>query len=260
MMTVRSSGSLIRSRMARAARRSVGHGAVLAVAALAVGVFLLPGAAQAAPAGLSAADVAALTGVRQACLMEIAAGKLAATKGNQPPVRQIGAQIANRHVRLDQTVTQAANQLGVKLPTQVSAEEQSWLVRMQGSPSQPQFDQMFVSRVRAADGKLQAAISTVRAGSRNDVVRRMAQAADQEVQNDTALLASTGLVVSADLPSVAQPQPPAGPAAVIQRDALARASTADGFSLAAVWIVLLGGLLAGGAGGYRLLRPKVVRR
>src|SRR5204863_7903923 len=114
-----------------------------------------------------------LNGPKQAGVGEMPDGPMAATRGAHPRVRQIGGMIAPQHVKLDEAVTDAANKLGVQLPTQPTAEQQGWLTEMRNASSSQQFDQVFVTRLRAAHGKIFPIIGAVRAGTRNDVVRKL---------------------------------------------------------------------------------------
>ena len=56
------------------------------------------------------------------------------------------------------------------------------------------FDQIYVDRLRAAHGKIFPAIATIRASTRNDSVRQLAQQANQFVMTHMTLLESSGIV------------------------------------------------------------------
>src|SRR3954462_12636240 len=151
-------------------RRS-GIAAALAVAML--GLSPAPaGAAPFRPSQLNAADMTLLNGVRQAGLWEIPAGQMAAEKGSTDKVRQVGMMIAQQHVELDQLVVDAANKLGASIPSTPTAQQQGWLNEMQNNKAN-QFDQSFVSRLRAAHGKIFPVIGAVRASTRSPVVREL---------------------------------------------------------------------------------------
>lgn len=230
--------------------------AVLVGLALAVGTpAAAAGAQPAAPAQLGAADLALLNGVRLAGLWEMPAGQMAAERGNAQRVREVGAQIAAEHAELDLIVVDAANKLGVQLPTKPNDDQQKWLNEMRSASSDREFDRIFVDRLRAAHGKIFPVIGAVRSGTRNDAVRQVAQEANKFVLNHLTLLESTGLVRYAELPPAALPadQPKVDS---LQEAALARTAAGSGFNAAAVWIIVLVALVLGIGGTWRLFRPR----
>lgn len=165
---------------------------------IAVGVVLAaapsPAAgAPAVPTQLNAADMTLLNGVRQAGLWEIPAGLMAAERGSRPVVRNVGTMIAEQHVELDQLVVDAANRLGATLPSNPTADQQGWVDEMQ-NVNGARFDDIFVARLRAAHGKIFPVIGAVRAGTRNPVVRKLADDANIFVMQHMQMLESTGLV------------------------------------------------------------------
>lgn len=229
-----------------------------AVAGLVAGTLALPAAAiaqPAVPAQLGASDLALFNGVRLAGLWEMPAGQMAAERGNRERVRQIGAQIAAEHAELDQLVVDAANKLGVQLPTKPNADQEEWLTEMRTASSDREFDLIFVDRLRAAHGKIFPVIGAVRSGTRNEVVRKLAQDANQFVLNHLTLLESTGLVQYANLPPAALPAQQA-PVDSLQEGALARAAAGSGFSPTTTWVVLLIALVLGGLATFRMVRPR----
>lgn len=153
---------------------------------------------------LTAADRDLLVRVRLAGLWESPAGQLAAQKGASPRVREVGAMIGSQHEKLDALVVRAAQQVGVQLPDVPTAEQRGWLDEMTQS-SGPEFDQVFVSRLRAAHGKVFPVIGSVRSGTRNAVVRQLAQDANSFVLTHLTLLESTDLVDYSSLPLPPQP-------------------------------------------------------
>ncbi|GAA4707355.1 DUF4142 domain-containing protein [Phytohabitans rumicis] len=229
-----------------------------ALAGLVIAVLGLPAPAlaqPAAPAQLGAADLALLNGVRLAGLWEMPAGQMAAERGSLARVRQVGAEIASQHAELDQLVVDAANTLGVQLPTEPNADQKKWLNEMRSASSDREFDRIFVDRLRAAHGKIFPVIGAVRSGTRNEVVRKLAQDSNGFVMNHMTLLESTGLVRYAELPPAALPgdQPKIDS---LQEAALARTAAGSGFSPTAIWLVVLVALLFGAVATYRLVRPR----
>lgn len=232
--------------------------AVAVLAGLLIGMFVAPVGALAAPAPtqLGAADLTLINGVRLAGLWEMPAGQMAATRGSRAVIRQIGATIAQEHVKLDQAVVNAANQLGVQLPTQPTTQQQGWLTEMQGASSDQQFDQIFVTRLRAAHGQIFPVIAAVRAGTRNDAVRQLADVANSVVLHHLTMLESTGLVRYGELPPAALPQQDLAAGGSLLQAAQGRAVAGSGFDPTVVWAVLIAAIVVAAALSYRAFRPR----
>jgi len=219
-------------------RSSRARPAGIATAALLLSLAVLPTPARAAPVGptqLNAADMTLLNGVRLAGLWEIPAGQMAASKGSTAKVRQVGQMIADQHVELDQLVVDAANKLGATIPSNPTAEQQGWLSEMQNNRGR-QFDQIFVTRLRAAHGKIFPVIGAVRAATRNPVVRTLADQSTIFVMNHMKMLETTGLVQYERLPPAALP-----PAQDVSALGIAQANTgiAPPVQPAVLWILLV---------------------
>src|SRR4051794_20238883 len=99
-------------------------------------------------APLTPADRDFVVRVRLAGLWEIPAGVMAAQKGVDPQVRQVGKEIADQHVRLDQLTRTAASRLGIALPNRPTYEQRGWLTQMRRAQG-ADFDHAFVDRLRA---------------------------------------------------------------------------------------------------------------
>jgi predicted outer membrane protein len=238
----------------RGSRRAAAVLAGLAIGTLAT--FATPmAAAQAAPdTPLTAADKNLLNGVRLAGLWEMPAGNMAAEKGGRVRVRQVGAEIAKQHAQLDKLVVDAANKLNYRLPDEPNSDQQKWLAEMEEAKAGADFDQVFVDRLRAAHGKIFPVIGGVRSGTRNDIVRKLAQDANGFVLTHLTLLESTGLVKYSELPLPPDPPQAANVAGNgILSGAEAR-SQIGGVDPAVIWVVLLAALVAGGATTFRLFR------
>ncbi len=207
------------------------------------------GAGREAPT--TAADRDLVVRVRLAGLWEMPAGTMAATKGVNPTVRRIGKEIAGQHGVLDRLAREAADQLGLPLPDRPTPEQLDWLDEMERA-SGSEFDRVFVMRLRAAHGAIFPGIASIRAGTHNDVVRRLAQQANQFVLTHLTLLESTGLVdYTADVPT--PPDPP--PLHLTSLGVVEPRAGAGGAPALAIWAVLATALLAGGLAVARVLRP-----
>ncbi|MFV2016961.1 DUF4142 domain-containing protein [Micromonospora sp. LOL_023] len=226
-----------------------------ALVGLVAGLLVLPGVAQAQQSGstqLGAADIALLNGVRLAGLWEIPAGQLAAEKGSTQRVREVGAEIAAQHIELDLLVVEAANQLGVELPTDATPTQQGFVNEMKTATG-ARFDRYFVDRLRAAHGNIFPVIGAVRASTRNDVVRQLAQDANGFVQTHMSLLESTGLVRYEELPPVAMPAPPDDSMFAAVK---ANAELGSGISSTVIWVILGGALLLGTGATFAVFRRR----
>ncbi|MFI9591807.1 DUF4142 domain-containing protein [Nonomuraea sp. NPDC052265] len=159
------------------------------------------------PSGpLSAADIDLLIKVRQAGLWEMPAGEYAATRAQSQRVKQVGKQIMGEHQKLDQLTRDTAAELGVALPDEPNPDQQRWLAQL-AAESGPAFDQDYANLLRAAHGKVFSTLALVRAGTRNDKIRKFAQEGINFVMRHMTYLESTGLVDHNQLPEPPPPSP-----------------------------------------------------
>ncbi|GAB7036444.1 DUF4142 domain-containing protein [Catenuloplanes niger JCM 9533] len=160
------------------------------------------------------ADIDLVVKVRLAGLWEIPAGEMAQEKSENLRIREIGKDIAEQHEVLDQLARDAAEKLDIKLPNKPNKDQQGWLDEMEEAEGE-EFDQIYIDRLRAAHGKIFPAIATIRASTRNDTVRRLAQQANQFVATHLTLLESSDLVDFEALPTA--PNPAASPSKASSR-------------------------------------------
>lgn len=160
---------------------------------------------------LSPADRQLLVAVRLAGLWEQPSGQMAVERAASPRVKQIGAQIAKEHIRLDRNDRIVASKLGVPLPNQATPEQKKWMSEMAKAPNGAQFDQIFVNRLRLAHGKIFPVIGAVRGATQNTLIREFAQECDTTVNGHMNYLESTGLVSVDDLPPAPPLPPPPAP-------------------------------------------------
>src|SRR4051794_28908486 len=197
---------------------------------------LLPDKAQGA---LSAADKDFVTKVRLAGLWEIPAGEMAQEKSADPRIREIGKAISTQHVALDELTRTAAKKLKITLPNKPNSDQQGWLGEMRDAEG-ADFDDVYIDRLRAAHGKIFPAIATIRASTRNDTVRKLAQQANQFVMTHMTLLESSGIVDFQGLPTAPAPSSSAAPALT----AAGRAAPPS-TSTPLILLALAGGIAAG---------------
>jgi putative membrane protein len=153
---------------------------------------------------LSAADKDLVVKVRLAGLWEIPAGVMAQQKSQDPRIQKIGRDIAAQHEVLDALDRAAAKKLRIAVPNKPNSDQQKWLAEMRDADG-AEFDEIYIDRLRAAHGKIFPAIGTVRATTRNDTVRKLAQQANQFVVTHMTLLESSGIVDFAALPTAPNP-------------------------------------------------------
>ena len=196
--------------------------------------------------------------VRLAGLWEVPAANMAQEKSQNPRIVDIGRSIATQHVVLDQLDRDAARKLGIDLPNQPTGDQQWWLYEMRTATSSVQFDQIFIDRLRAAHGKIFPAIATIRASTRNDTVRKLAQQANQFVMTHMTLLESSGIVDYGGLPTAPPPGPAGrGPVPVDgQMLAAAGSSATPGVNTSVVLVVLAVAVVAGLITTMRIFRAR----
>ncbi|MET7329339.1 DUF4142 domain-containing protein [Nonomuraea sp. NPDC005650] len=163
-------------------------------------------ATQTSSGPVTAADRDLLIKVRQAGLWEMPAGDYAQTRAESQRVKEVGRLIMEDHQRLDLLTRQTAKKLGVALPAEPNADQQSWMAQLAAERG-PAFDRDFANLLRAAHGKVFTVVAGVRAGTRNAEIRKFAQEGINFVMRHMALLESTGLVDHTQLPEPPTPSP-----------------------------------------------------
>ncbi|RSN06729.1 DUF305 domain-containing protein [Nonomuraea sp. WAC 01424] len=108
--------------------------------------------------------------IHQGNLAEIAAGRLAEKKGATDQVKSIGRMLVDDHTQLDQKVTQTASQLGIQLPTSLTAAQGAMVKRLQEATGKD-FDKEFVaSMTKAHKEAIEATKQEISKGSSPAVV------------------------------------------------------------------------------------------
>jgi len=180
-----------------------------------------------------------LVKVRQAGLWERPTGLMAQQQAASPRVKEIGLIMATDHQALDEEDRFIAKQLKVALPDQPSAEQQSWM-REFGPMKGHDFDVDAVKWLRFAHGGVFSAIASVRANTRNEMMRLFAERANTMVNKHMSLLESTGLVQYDNLPHAAI----GAPAVALAAATAPTPKNPNMFRLPVVALVLVTGLLA----------------
>ena len=208
---------------------------------------------------VSAADRDFVIKVRLAGLWEVPASNMAQEKSDDARIVAVGKSISAQHVLLDKLDREVAKRLDIELPNQPNSDQQYWLSEMRNANATT-FDQIYIDRLRAAHGKIFPAIATIRASTRNDSVRQLAQQANQFVMTHMTLLESSGIVDYGALPTAAAPTTPgSGPVPVDgQMVAAAHSSTSGipGVNTTVVLLVLAVALVAGVITTMRIFRAR----
>jgi predicted outer membrane protein len=206
---------------------------------------------------VSQADKDFVIKVRLAGLWEIPASNMAIEKSDSERVVNIGKSISAQHVVLDQFDRDVAKKLGIELPNQPNGDQLSWLAEMRTANSTT-FDQIYIDRLRAAHGKIFPAIATIRASTRNDSVRKLAQQANQFVMTHMTLLESSGIVDYATLPTAPPPAPVNKGPVPMDGQVLAAASSSSvpGVNTSVILLVLAAALVAGVITTMRIFRTR----
>jgi predicted outer membrane protein len=208
---------------------------------------------------LTAADRDFVIKVRLAGLWEIPAGNMAQEKSDDPRVVNIGKTISAQHVVLDQLDRDAAKKLGIELPNKPNGDQTFWLNEMKNA-TPATFDQIYIDRLRAAHGKIFPAIATIRASTRNDTVRKLAQQSNQFVMTHMTLLESSGIVDYGNLPTAPPPAAAGkGPVPVdgqMLQAASSSSSGVPGMNTSVILLVLAAALVAGVITTMRIFRAR----
>ncbi|MGW2613240.1 DUF4142 domain-containing protein [Streptomyces sp. NPDC001500] len=163
---------------------------------------------------LSALDQEFITKVRLAGLWELPAGRQAQTKGTTEAVRTAGRHLVEGHTFLDQRVRTVASQLGLTLPDEPNEQQKGWLAELDAAQG-VEYDRTFANVLRLAHGRVFSLVAQVRAGTRNSLVRALADDANTTVLDHIKILEATGYVdfdaLALDLATGGTPPAPASP-------------------------------------------------
>lgn len=149
--------------------------------------------AQTSAGPLTEADRDFVVKVRAAGLWEYPVGRMAMEKGTTKAVVAAGAHLVAGHAALDATARTIAPKLGITLPNQPSPQQQGFIATLSGD-SGKQFDTDFANILRVTHGQIFQTVSTIRATTRNSLVRGLANQANTTVLDHITVMEKTGLV------------------------------------------------------------------
>lgn len=168
---------------------------------------------------LSGADRDFVVRIRLAGLWELPAGQQAQQKGTARSVRTAGNRLVEGHTFLDGRVRAVAAQLGISLPNQPTDEQKGRLTELSEARGE-EYDRRFANVLRRAHGAVFPVVAHVRATTRNELVRALADDASTTVLDHIRALEDTGLVdfdalaqeaAAASPPPITRPAAPPGP-------------------------------------------------
>jgi predicted outer membrane protein len=163
---------------------------------------------------LGQADRDLLVMLRQAGLSEASSGRQAQRQSSNIQVRTIAKTISMDCGELDKQVRSVAGKLGVPLPEAPTAAQQAWMTQLSGQTGVA-YDRMFAQNLRHTEGAVLPAITAVRAGTRNELIRSFAANAATMMTRHMDVLERTGLIDYTKLP--APPPPATGPEQQIEQ-------------------------------------------
>lgn len=142
---------------------------------------------------LTEADRDFVVKVRSAGLWEYPLGEMALKKGTTPAMRQAGKHLLVGHAGLDALCRAIAPQLGITLPNQATPQQQQF-VAATAAESGKRFDTSAATVMRVTHGQIFPTIAKIRATTRNTLVRRLADLANDTVLDHITMLEKTGAV------------------------------------------------------------------
>ncbi|WP_329045698.1 DUF4142 domain-containing protein [Amycolatopsis sp. NBC_01488] len=148
---------------------------------------------------LSPVDRKLLSLVEQTSLREITTSIWAQERSANPAVREAARVIIEQHKDLETRDKDISTRMNLPIPGQPSPDMQVGITRMQTETGDV-FDRDYVNTLRTAHAQALILVSTVRADTRNTLVRPFAGVAGDYIKTHIELLEKTGDVDYASLP------------------------------------------------------------
>jgi predicted outer membrane protein len=131
--------------------------------------------------------------VRLAGLWEFPAGQLSLRKGTTEAFKTAGRHLMDGHAALDATCREIAQQLGITLPNRATPQQRGFVATLAASRGE-EFDRNLATILRIAHGQIFSSIADIRATTKNSLVRRLADQANDTVLDHMTVLEATGFV------------------------------------------------------------------
>ncbi|MEU0529040.1 DUF4142 domain-containing protein [Amycolatopsis tolypomycina] len=148
---------------------------------------------------LSPAAKKLLTIVQQTSLREITTSTWAQQRSSNPAVQEAARVIITQHKDLEARDTDISSRMDLPIPDKPSADMQAGIDRMRNEVGDT-FDRDYVNTLRQAHAQALILVSTVRADTRNTLVRPFADLAGDYIKTHINLLEKTGDVDYTQLP------------------------------------------------------------
>jgi predicted outer membrane protein len=140
-----------------------------------------------------------LTIVEQTSLREITTSTWAQQRSSNPAVREAARVIITQHKDLENRDTDISTRMNLPVPAEPAPDMQAGIDRMRTEFGET-FDRDYVNTLRKAHADALILVSTVRADTRNSLVRPFADLAGDYIKTHINLLEKTGDVDYAQLP------------------------------------------------------------
>jgi predicted outer membrane protein len=148
---------------------------------------------------ISSAGRKLLTIVEQTSLREITTSTWAQQRSSNPAVQEAARVIITQHKDLENRDTDISTRMNLQVPTEPAPDMQAGIDRMRTEFGET-FDRDYVNTLRKAHAEALILVSTVRADTRNSLVRPFADLAGDYIKTHINLLEKTGDVDYAQLP------------------------------------------------------------
>jgi putative membrane protein len=107
-------------------------------------------------------------------MAEVQLGQLAAQKASSDDVKQFGQKMVDDHAKIDNAMTQVAQQVGIKPPEKISKKDRELVAKLQGL-SGPQFDDAYIKAMVKDHKKDQSSFQMEAQDAQNPAVRQVAE-------------------------------------------------------------------------------------
>lgn len=148
---------------------------------------------------ISQVDRKLLTIVQQTSLREITTSTWAQQRSSNPAVQEVARVIITQHKDLENRDTDISTRMDLPIPAEPAPDMQVGIDRMRTEFGET-FDRDYVNTLRKAHAEALILVSTVRADTRNTLVRPFADLAGGYIKTHINLLEKTGDVDYAQLP------------------------------------------------------------
>jgi predicted outer membrane protein len=131
--------------------------------------------------------------VRLAGLWETPSGRMAMQKGTTPAFKTTARHLIDGHAALDAACREIAPQLGIALPNRPTRQQEGFVATLAAATGDD-FNRKLATILRVAHGQIFSSIASVRATTKNTLVRRLADQANDTVLDHITVLEQTGYV------------------------------------------------------------------